>query len=320
MACADEDMHAQGGGTWIGMASSDDFIHDETLPVLLPSLVTWDKGARIAPYIAAMEPQQALVVVVDRVHAAFYRLEDGELKEIDRIETEPRGGVGSHMSAPPKPSFHPGTRGTPGTDAAERKAVAAFKKHRLAVAERARSHHRNGEPIVFGGASEAASQIAPLIEAHAVDRFIVSDALAMTLSGAELRASVDVAMKELREHRQRNLISALLSGDRHPELNVLDRKSLDEALTIRNVDTLVLSRRWVADNADEAEKLIKSAIAQSAAIEIANGSAGAELDEGSGGVAAKLRFSVREKAEEIVEEQPPMPRKKPARKKRAASV
>jgi peptide subunit release factor 1 (eRF1) len=127
-------------------------------------------------------------------------------------------------------------------------------------------------------------------------------------------------MKELRESRQRNLISALLSGDRHPELNVLDRKALNEALTVRNVDTLVLSRRWIADNPDDAETLVKSAIAQNAAIEIANGGAGAELDEGCGGVAAKLRFSVREKQEEIVEEQPPMPRKKPARKRKNATV
>jgi hypothetical protein len=127
-------------------------------------------------------------------------------------------------------------------------------------------------------------------------------------------------MNQLRETRQRNLISALLSGDRHPELNVLDRKALDEALTVRNVDTLVLSRRWINGNPDDAEKLVKAAIAQNAAIEIADGEAGDELDHGCAGVAAKLRFSVREKTEEIVEEQPPIPRKKPSRKKRAASI
>lgn len=308
-ARADEDMHAQGGGTWIGIASTDNFIHDETVPTLLPSLVTWEKGARIVPYIAALEPQRALVVVVDRVHAALFRLSDGTLEEIDRIETEPRGGVGSHMSAPPKQSFHPGTHGTPGTDVAARQAVAAFKKHRLAIIELVRVHDHDGEPIVFGGASEAVAQIAPMIASHAQERLIVSDAISMTASGAELRAAVSVATKELRDVRQRNLIAALLNGDRHPELNVLDRKSLDEALTLRNVDTLVLSRRWIAENADDAESLVTKAIAQGGAIEIANGSNGAALDEGSGGVAAKLRFSVREKAEE-----------KPVRKRRAATV
>jgi hypothetical protein len=317
---AEQDMHAQGGGTWVGIASTDNFLYDETVPALLPSMVAWEKSARIVPYIAALQPDRALVVVVDRVHAVFYRAADGVFEEIDRIETEPRGGVGSHMSAPPKQSFHPGTRGTPGTDAADRQAVAAFKKHRLAIQERLRSHDRNGEPIIFGGASEAVAQIAPTIEANASDRFIVSDALAMTLSDAEMRSAVTTAMNQLRETRQRNLISALLSGDRHPELNVLDRKALDEALTVRNVDTLVLSRRWINGNPDDAEKLVKAAIAQNAAIEIADGEAGDELDHGCAGVAAKLRFSVREKTEEIVEEQPPIPRKKPSRKKRAASI
>lgn len=317
---AEQDMHAQGGGTWIGIASTDAFLHDETIPTLLPSMVTWDRSARIAPYIAALEPQRALLVVVDRVHAVFYRVENGSLEEIDRIETEPRGGVGTHMSKPPKQSFHSGTRGTPGTDVAERKAVAAFRKHRAAILERLRSLDHEGDSIVLGGAHEAVTQIAPQIEEQAGDRLVVSNTMLMTMSDAELRSAVKAAMQELRERNQLKLVSDLLSGDRHPQLNVLDRTSLNEALTVRNVDTLILSRRWMSENSDEAESLVKRAIGQSASIEIADGDAAEALDTACGGVAAKLRFSVKAKQNEIVEEQPPMPRKKPARKRKGAEV
>jgi peptide subunit release factor 1 (eRF1) len=107
-----------------------------------------------------------------------------------------------------------------------------------------------------------------------------------------LRAAANSATDRLREAHQQDLISALLAGNRHPELNVLGRQALDEALTVRNVDTLVLSRRWVDENSDDAESLVNRAIAQNARVEIATGSAGEMLDEGTGGVGAKLRFSV----------------------------
>ena len=154
--------------------------------------------------------------------------------------------------------------------------------------------------------------IAPTLEEIAGDRMIISSEIKMTSTDAELRAAVTSALEQLREQKQMDLVNGLLSGDRHPELNVLDRKALDEALTLRNVDTLVLSRRWMTEHTDAAESLVQRALAQSAAIEIANGEAGAALDAGCGGVAAKLRFSVKEKPVEIVEEQPPMPRKKPS--------
>jgi hypothetical protein len=295
---ADADMHAQGGGTWVGFASGKDFVYDETLPQLLPSLVTWETRPRIVPYLAAIEPQRAIILLMDRMHATIYRANDGELEEIDRVDTEPKGGVGSHMSAPPKPAFHTGTRGTPGADVASRQAIAAFRKHRAAIAERLRHHDREGSWIVVGGASEAVAQTAPALNELAPDRIFVAEGLTMAATPAELRATTHAALMELRARRQSALVEDLLTGNRHPHLHMLDMNAIDEALTLRTVDTIVMSARWIAKHGEAAESLVRRALEQSANIEIAKDRAGEELDAGCGGVAAKLRFSLAQPATE----------------------
>ncbi len=290
-ARAEQGMHKQGGGTWVGFASADGATYDETLHEAAPVTVTWEDRMRIVPYLTACDDRSALVVILDREHATLYRYGLDVLSEIERIETIPDVTTGPHMGTPPRRSFHPGTQGETATETAARQVAAAFRRHTSHIISRITECSKPDEWLVLGGAAEAVSHVAALVPADVRARMAIANTGHGT-SLAQVRDAAEAATHDLRSARHRRIVAELLQRKHGVSLDAIGFEQVDCALTRRAIGMLVMAKRWTEDHDRAAEDVVRQALAQQAAIEIVNGDAAAPLEMLSNGIGARLRFAI----------------------------
>ena len=291
LARVEQGVHKQGGGTWVGFASADGATYDESLHASVPVLVAWEDRMRVVPYLTACDDHPALVVILDREHATFYRFSLDVLAEIERLETLPEMLPGPHMGSPPRQSFHPGTKGETGTENAARQTATAFRRHTTRIVGRIADLVRSNEWIVLGGASEAVAHVSAQLTGDLHARMAIAD----TAKGASLAQVRDAALEataSLRTARHRHIVADLLERKHGVALDALGFEQVSNALTQRAVGMLVTARRWTEEHDDAVENIVRQALAQHAAVEIVDGDAADPLELLSNGIAARLRFAV----------------------------
>lgn len=283
-----------GAPGWAGFACSNGVIRAETLPVPVAVSVTWGRGARIAPYIEAVNPHPALVVVLTRQQATLYRLAGAELSKLEVIEARPKAGAGPHMGNSPRLGFHPGTRGETLTEAQDRHDRASAGQLATTVVRRIRALTDDDMPVVLGGAMETVTRIRESLPPGFAERTFVATALPARTTLAKTRRIAIEALSALRVARQRTLVAQVIERPHTHRHLALGLEPVSHAIDAGAVDLLLLSPAAVRSRPEETDNLIQRAFTEGADVEIVAPAAATMLDARAGGAAARLRHAVAE--------------------------
>jgi hypothetical protein len=276
---------------WAAFATADAVWWSGRVPEAAPRLVAWGVGARVAPTVRAFEQERPVwVAVVDARRARLYRCRGDELEVVDTLRAHTSVGPLDHMGAPPHEHFHTGTRGSTGTDAAERELREATGRLLDEVAARLVALSTDGGWIVIGGTRQAAHAVLDALPARVAAKATVLPALDASSTTDEIQRLAEEGASLLRGSRDDMLLAGLLEDAGSGGNGAVGAADVLHALDSGAVQELLLSPRFVDRQPAEAEAAVRAAFDQRSAIEVTSGSVADRLDRDGGGIAARLRF------------------------------
>lgn len=282
---------AIGAVGYAAFVAADGVRYAQTLPVPVPSLVAWGMGLRLAPYVRALKQlRPAIVAVVSTEHAIIYHYVRGELTKLETIRAVTHQGPPLHMGDAPRHGFHSPTRGATGSDEAERQARVAL--HRLVGALSRRMVELAGPDgwLVVGGTPDPASAAAGEMPDSVLSRVLLQPSLHADATEAQVARAAEESARTLRRAEDRRLVDEVIERSGAAGLGVLGVEPTLRALRERSTDEVFFTRRFVARYPDEAEEVVRTALAQGTVLEEVSGTAAERLDSDFEGIAARLRF------------------------------
>lgn len=275
---------------WVGLIPAEGNAYVEGTSVRMPTLVAWDSGPRIAPYIRSLKQRwPALVVVADARHATLYIYAMGVLEMVEVMHAASLATDGQHMGYPPRVGFHTGTRGTAAADQNDRLRRAATEGLIGEVTHRIDALAGQHSWIFVGGIPDVASALVRALPPRLESRAYRVTNLDVHATEAQIQ---DVAEREARAaSRERDLVRVLdlIDHEASDRLGVSGVEGVRGALEQQGVATLFFTRAFVEREPALAEGLVRAAFEQGAEVEHVSGVAGERLDQ-TGGVGARLRF------------------------------
>jgi hypothetical protein len=290
-ATLDDVPSAIGAPGWVGFLTTTGLKLHGPVPVPMPSLVKWQVGAWVSPYVRALKQTHPVIVaVVDARSAVLYRYLGGDLDRIDKLHSHRHGGHADHMGDAPRVSCHGGTRGETATDASEHARLAA-RDHMLRDASaRIQELVRDDGVVVIGGAPDTAHALQRAIPAALAPRVLVSVDLPMGSSEAEIMAAAERDARILRNARDTATVEQVLSLSASHGRGVAGAKRSLEVLSSGEGQQLLLTLKYLAEHPGEAEAAVEFALDHDADVELVSGEAAAVLDLKAGGIGALLRY------------------------------
>jgi hypothetical protein len=265
---------------------------DELILAIPPGVETsvhWGIGARVVPFLKVAEPEEALVVQMDRQLARITHLIDGTFEQPTLLEAEKFDEVGSFMGAAPRQGFHGGTRGRAGADEAQRARREATEKLRHATVKKVAAMAGTTMPLLLGGMPESAIQFLEALPAALADRAIVVPDLRMGEADHAMEP-LRAAMHNLRARRQQERIAELREAAYDTGKAALGFETAKYAAERGAIAELIFSEAAWRKHPDGIETLVRDALAEGARVEWAEPAAERELDGKINGVVALLRF------------------------------
>ncbi|MBX3175083.1 MAG: hypothetical protein KF709_11765 [Gemmatimonadaceae bacterium] len=260
-----------------------------SLPRGVETSVHWGLGARVVPFLRVAEPEEALVVQVDRQGARLSRFAYGEFGEPVLLEAEEVDEVGPHMSAPSRTGFHGGTRGTPGADEAQRQRREATDRLHSSVVRRVAAMAELRMPILIGGAPDAAVHVLEALPAATRERAILAPDLRM---GAprdyldEIRAALHALHARQQEERVTALRDLALAGGKA----AIGYPVAERAAQMGAIAELIFSTEAWRQHPLEIESLVRRALVDGAEVEVLEPTVAAAMDGTADGIITGLRF------------------------------
>ncbi len=286
----------QGRG-WVGFATPERLVHHESLEVPMPDLVRWEKGIRVAPYVRGLKRLRKIVVAVaDRRRVRLFGLQGSALEEAAALTSSQELGEVSDSAMSKAGSRHSGVRGETATDQAQR--VLDQESDRLwkEAAEYLVDESGADGFIVIGGTPEAVGRLEGLLPDRVRRRAETSTSMHLDQTVSEVQEMVQSAASVLNKRLQGQLVSGVVDMARSGGKGVLGRDETVAALREMRVDTLLLSRSFLRDDPELADRAVGTALAQDADVEEVSGPGAETLDLEAGGVGARLRYRVEEPA------------------------
>lgn len=284
-----------GGPGFIAFVTEEAVQYAEAQPIAMPTLVTWRKGALIAPYMRALkEDTPAFVALVNSRQATLYRYARGRVSTIGKVHAHHTVGDVPHMGAIPRRGFHVGTPGRTGTEAAARAAVAGRTRMMHDLAGLLAGAAPAEGWLVIGGTPKPAREAYTALAHSFRERMLVAGELAIDASEYEIAAAAAVAASTLRRARDTKLVESVIERAGAGGRATLGTKATRAAVDAGAVHELFLTRAFVEGRLEDAEVVVRAAIDQRAQIEMVSGPAAGLLDAHGQGIGALLRFAARE--------------------------
>ena len=283
---------------FVAFATADRLWYCETVSVPMPNLVKWERGISVAPYVRGLKQERPVVVaLLDSQRARVFVYLDGGLDEVADLRADTFVGDLSDSGMSKRSSLSSGLRGETRTDAAHRVLQLASErlvKDLAAVVERGAGEHGF---VLLGGTPEMERAAQEALPKSFGGRVLIDRSLHLDMREAEVRKAVGDAASELTKRWQSEFVKHVFDQARAEGLAAMGSQDTEQALAEMRVDLLLLSRTLTGDVPDEVDRLVGIAFAGGAHVEEVSGEAGERLDRESEGIAARLRFRIREPEE-----------------------
>ncbi|MEQ9401933.1 MAG: hypothetical protein RJQ04_22385 [Longimicrobiales bacterium] len=282
------------GAGMAAFATADRLVHVARFPVAPPTLVRWEQGLRAAPYVRVLKQERPVVVsLTDRERARLFRYKDADLHELPSLVADTAMGDLGEASVTKRGGRSSGRRGETATDQAQRILEVSADRLLAHVAQRLEEEAGAEGFLVLGGTQETIAKVHGNLSRHMAERAVHRASLHLEMPLPEVRSAVRAAASELTETLQEKLVDQVFDQARSGGKGALGRDATIEALRERRVDTLLLSRDFVSEDPDLADRCVGTAFAQGAGVEEVGGAQGSRLTQEAEGVAARLRFRIR---------------------------
>jgi hypothetical protein len=288
---ADEFTPGEDAPGWMGLFTPREVHHAAVVPVPVPTVATWAKGANMAPCIRVLkEARPVLVLVADRVRVRIHRYVDRTVSLVDSFDREVNIHTPYHMSRPAPQGFSSGTRGTPGSDAAQRELRKSTDSMLAEAAAKAESLAGQDAWILVGGIPVVASALAGRLSQRLSSRTSVISLDVHAPDATMAEVARDHASR-LRAREDLELVNEVVDAKARGGAGAVGVKEIERALVNGQVRELFLTSAFVQDHSDEAVDAIRRAFDEGARVEHVSGDAAERLDA-AGGIAARLRFTI----------------------------
>lgn len=276
---------------WVAFATADRLWYAQGLPAKMPDLVRWERGARVAPYVRALKQERPVVVAVaDSRKARLFEHVDGEITELEGLRADTFVGDLSDVGMRKSPARSSGQRGETSSDQAQRVLEVAAERMLKDLVSVLEERAGSNGIVVLGGTPETVRHMAHTMPKRLDGRVAQRPSMSMDMSLAQVREEVRAAAGDLSEAGHLALVGELADAARSGSLGSLGPEATEKALAEGRVDTLLLSRSFIREHPDFADRCVGAAFAQGADVEEVSGEAGERLDHEGKGVAARLRF------------------------------
>jgi hypothetical protein len=279
------------GKGYVAFSSADRLWHSETLPVQMPTLVRWEEGPRISPYVRGLKQLRPMVTaLVDGRRARIFRYREGEAKEIADLRADTFMGDIAESASSPRAGKTSGSRGVTGTDTAK-KLLDLGTERMLKEARDLVTHHATYDGFVLiGGENETVAALKPLLTGLKESGILENGSLWVDMTTAEVKEATRDAASALSRRRQFDLLDQIQEQAYSRGNGSLGGLDTVKALDAGSVDILILSKGFVDANPDYADTCVAKAFDQGADVRVFGSVPSEKLDEMGGGIGARLRF------------------------------
>jgi hypothetical protein len=274
---------------WLGFATADGLFHAEGIPFAPPDLLRWRQGIYAAPYVRALKSTRPVVMaLLDGWRARLFEYLQGQMTPAQEMAADRDPVDASDVHGSKRATSTTGMRGETRTEYAQRSLDEESKRLRKQVVETVvHMIGDNGGGVALCGTAKATAAVKKELEEKLPGRVVEISEPSFDSSDAELAAGAAAAASVLTKARQARLLESCTQvpdrascGWRRPYL----------ALAAGAVDTLLVARTLIERAPDDAERLVRLALAQGADGEELGADIGARLRQEGEGVAARLRF------------------------------
>lgn len=280
---------------WVGFATPSDLVYGKAVRVPMPDLVRWEGGIRVAPYVRALKQERlVLTVLVDSRRARIFEYRSGALGEPENLNAETFLGDLTDINVSKRATSHSGVRGKTGTDAAQKFLEVGSERMLKKLAELVAERAGQEGLLVLGGTPEVVAALRSHLPNRLKDRTVEESSLRLEMSDPEVRDAVESAASRINQRMQRDLLNDVIDQARAGGKGSLGPDKVERALKEARVDTLLISRNFMHGSPDYADHLVGAAFEQHAEVEELSGEGAERLDMEGEGLAARLRYTIRE--------------------------
>lgn len=279
----------------VAFATADDLAYVEQLPISTRTLVRWEEGLRAAPYIRALKQQRPITIaLVDRVHARLFTYQDAEIREEEETRADTELGDLTDVGMQKQSGRNTGVRGETSTDQAQRVLEESTDRLFKRLVDVLDQKVADDGLLIVGGTPEATRILGQLLPKRLRDRTTERPSLHLRMSPNELKDAVREIASDFTAARQSEIVEEVLDAARAGGNGTFGPEHTERALREMRVDTLLLSRDFVWDQPDYADRCVGTAFSQGADVLEVGGTAGSRLQSEAGGIAARLRYRIPE--------------------------
>jgi hypothetical protein len=289
------------GKGFVAFATEEDLIHAENLPVQVPTLVRWEKGVRVSPYIRGLKQLRPMITaLVDKRRARVFRYREGEITEVADLRADTFVGDLSDSAMSRRAVTASGSRGETATDTAQRILDVGTERMLKEVRELVTDQANWEGFVLLGGEREAVAALRPMLTGVKDSRILENPSLWVEMSPAEVKEATRAGASALSRRRQTELLDQVMERTYSRGNGCLGGKDTVMALNAGSVDILILSKGFVEANPDYADRCVAKAFEQGADVRVFGSVPSEQLDEVGGGIGARLRFRPPGVDEEVV--------------------
>lgn len=275
---------------WVGFVTAEGVAYGEAVPVPVPTLATWDKHALVVPYIRALkEATPVLVAVVDHRKARVFRYLGHQVEKLKTLRAHVPVEPPQHMGKPPKLGFHTGTRGSTGTDEAQRELREGTNRMLAELVSYLEEQAGSEAWIVVGGIPVVAEALLDRLPRALRERTTHVPAMDVHDTQARIGEYAREAASRMRAALDAKKVQEALDAANGDGRGVQGTQATLRALREGRVHELYLTLAYLEKQPDEADEAVRLAFDTSALVEHVSGEA-AQLLDAAGGIAGRLRY------------------------------
>ena len=272
---------------WCAYATGDRLWLAEGLSFRPTEMVRWRLGAAVAPLVRALKEERPVVLaVLSGLHASVYRYEHGELSTPVELHAEWPAAEAGDVGISKRASRASGVRGATKADYTKRAEDENVRRHHKQLEDVLRQMAGDSDVVMLGGTQKAIRAVRKDLEEVLRGRLAEVPEVTYDSTREELITHLRAAASRLTAERQAELLDAC----EDPTKGSTGWNETYRALAAGAVDRLLISRSMVEVTPDDAERLVRLALAQGATVEEVGGDLASRLMGEDGGVCARLRF------------------------------